>query len=399
MRVWQAFRGSGDHKQGAPGPMVIRSEPPVALSARVYEDLDALPQRFEELFRRAGNESLFHTLPWYRNFVRTVLDAEERLRIYAVEDASGAPRGALLMRHGARRAVPLRADALAGLANYYSSLFGPVMDPGDTEIPGILAVMARAIAADPQRWDTVDLHPLALDDVFPQIETALRGAGYIVGRYFCFGNWYLQVDGRPFRDYINSRPSRLSATGQRKRRKLERSGRLRFELITGLQGLDRALADYEAVYRSSWKAAEPYPGFIGGLARACAEQGWLRLGIAYLDGQPAAAQLWTVVEGTASIFKLAYDERFEKESVGTVLSSLLMQHVLEVDKVRSVDYLTGDDPYKRDWMSHRRERWGIIAFNPRTPRGLLAAARHQAGKAARRIAGLIAPGRSRPGET
>jgi CelD/BcsL family acetyltransferase involved in cellulose biosynthesis len=133
-----------------------------------------------------------------------------------------------------------------------------------------------------------------------------------------------------------------------------------------------------------------------GLARRCAEQGWLRLGIAYLDGEPAAAQLWIVADGTASIFKVAYDQRFAKESVGTLLTSLLMEHVMERDKVSVVDYLTGDDGYKKDWMSQRRERWGIVAFNPRTLLGLLCAARHFGGRAARRLRQRLIPSAAAP---
>jgi CelD/BcsL family acetyltransferase involved in cellulose biosynthesis len=102
-----------------------------------------------------------------------------------------------------------------------------------------------------------------------------------------------------------------------------------------------------------------------------------------MDGVPAAAQVWIVVNGTASIFKMAYDERYAKESVGTVLSSLLMERVIDVEKVRVVDYLSGDDAYKRDWMSLRRERWGIMAFNLRTPLGLAAAMRHLGARAAK----------------
>jgi len=54
--------------------------------------------------------------------------------------------------------------------------------------------------------------------------------------------------------------------------------------------------------------------------------------------------------------------------------------------VTEVDYLSGDDGYKKDWMSQRRERWGILALNPRTPRGVLAIARHVGGRAVKRVA-------------
>jgi len=41
-----------------------------------------------------------------------------------------------------------------------------------------------------------------------------------------------------------------------------------------------------------------------------------------------------------------------------VLTAALMQHALDVDRVQTVDYLIGDDAYKREWMSHRREPAG-----------------------------------------
>jgi CelD/BcsL family acetyltransferase involved in cellulose biosynthesis len=64
----------------------------------------------------------------------------------------------------------------------------------------------------------------------------------------------------------------------------------------------------------------------------------------------------------------------------------MMQHVIDVDRVREVDYLTGDDAYKRDWMSHSRERHGLVAYNLRTPRGLALAAIHLAGSKLKRLA-------------
>jgi hypothetical protein len=54
----------------------------------------------------------------------------------------------------------------------------------------------------------------------------------------------------------------------------------------------------------------------------------------------------------------------------------MMQHVLDVDRVDEVDYLAGDEPYKREWMSTRRERRGVVAFNPHSICALADAARH-----------------------
>ena len=60
------------------------------------------------------------------------------------------------------------------------------------------------------------------------------------------------------------------------------------------------------------------------------------------------------------------------------------QHAIEVDGVGEVDYLSGDDAYKQDWMSQRRERVGLVAFRTDSLAGLAAAGRHFLGKHLRR---------------
>jgi hypothetical protein len=54
-----------------------------------------------------------------------------------------------------------------------------------------------------------------------------------------------------------------------------------------------------------------------------------------------------------------------------VLSAALFRHVIDVDGVAHVDFGTGDDPYKRDWMEQVRPRWRIDAMRPFAPQNWL----------------------------
>jgi len=96
-----------------------------------------------------------------------------------------------------------------------------------------------------------------------------------------------------------------------------------------------------------------------------------------------------VWRGKATIVKLAHDERFAALSPGSLLTAHVMAHVLGEGGVREVDFGRRDDAYKQLWLPRRREKWGLLAFNPRTLRGRLAALRHIGGAAARRTLGRI----------
>ena len=59
-------------------------------------------------------------------------------------------------------------------------------------------------------------------------------------------------------------------------------------------------------------------------------------------------------------------------------------HVLDKDRVHRIDYGNGNEPYKADWMEEKRTLWRLSAFNPRTVRGLIGAARAKASSLAAR---------------
>jgi len=212
---------------------------------------------------------------------------------------------------------------------------------------------------------------------FNRLLTGLKNAGYWADTFFCFGNWYLEVDGRSFSDYFLTLPAPLRNSIARGKRRLNSAGPWTIQIQKTPDGaLEAAIADFVSVYSSSWKGPEPNTQFVPSLARMAAAKGWLRLGVLRRDDKAIAAQMWLVKDDKASIFKLAYVNGFERFSAGSVLTSAMMEHVIDVDQVREVDYLTGDDTYKRDWMSHRRERRGIVAFNPMKIRGVWKAFLH-----------------------
>lgn len=253
---------------------------------------------------------------------------------------------------------------LEGMANWYTFRLRPVASAGaDRE-----ALMA-AIAADlSDRSHRIVLGGVPNEDRSADlIERAFASAGWTVRREQCDVNHILNVAGRSYADYLAARPGRLRTTLKRKSAKVD---------AVVLDHFDHEVWNaYEAIYRQSWKPEEGSPEFLRAFAMAEAKAGRLRLGIARAGGEAIASQMWTVEGGTAFIHKLAHLEAARALSPGTVLSAALFRHVIDVDRVDLVDFGTGDDGYKRDWMEEVRPRYRLDMYRPLAPQNWLVFAR------------------------
>lgn len=349
----------------------------------VYQSLESLPDSYQQVFEIAHQTgSFFSSFAWFDNLIHNALSIDHSICLFGLEDDLDVKAYALMpMCFVTSEQHWYRPRKLIAASNYYTSFFSPIQANSVPYAHENINLLVRAIVNETSQWDSIDLQPMAIgSNQFDSIEQAFRQSGAFIQTYFCFGNWYLKVAGRTFQEYFNSVPSRVRNTIARKAKLLERSDGLHIKLVQSEDELSTAIADYEQVYQASWKLPEAHPLFIVGLMRTCAQQGWLRLGIAYVGDQPVAAQIWIVHQQVASIYKLAYNEKFAKFSIGSILTSRMMEYVIDIDHVEEVDYLTGDDDYKQDWMSHRRERWGCIAFNQRTLKGTLSACWHLGGR-------------------
>lgn len=269
----------------------------------------------------------------------------------------GLPPVLAVARAGDQAAVlPLAGQTgrLTALSNWYTFRFRPILS-GDS---ALLTVLARDLAS---RGHRVTLSGIPDEDGSAGLlERAFADAGWLVLREVCDTNHVLRVGGRGYEDYLADRPGKLRTTLKRK------SGKMETQVLAGFD--ETAWAAYEDIYAESWKPEEGSPDFLRTFAREEGKAGRLRLGIAHAGGQPVAAQMWTVEGGTAFIHKLAYREASRPLSPGSVLTAAMMRHVIDIDRVAFVDFGTGDDPYKRDWMEESRPRYRLDMFRPAVPR-------------------------------
>ncbi|MEW6994898.1 GNAT family N-acetyltransferase [Colwelliaceae bacterium MEBiC 14330] len=208
--------------------------------------------------------------------------------------------------------------------------------------------------------------------------------------YFPFQRVFSQSDNIyqegivDYQQYYQQRPSQLRNTIKRRQQKLTQVHQYRIEIITSLSAFSRAFDAYKTIYKQSWKGNEFSYDFIEEVCLAALAENKLRLGLLWVDDEPAAAQLWflqststddNTTMKTASIFKLAYNPKYQKFSVGSLLSLALSEQVITKDKVTSIEFGMGGERYKQDWLTSKRTRQVLQVFNQQTIYGKLAIVR------------------------
>ena len=326
------------------------------LAAREYHSLDDVRRRIAPRLEDAA-PSLFAGPIWFEALHRHCL-ADTPVRVVMAEQ--GQAEAWLFLHDGDQR----RSSAMA---NWYSFTWSPLFlgDPDAALQARLLEAIAKHLL---KHRAQIDLYPL--EDSAP-ILAALRKAGWFAVARTMGGRHVLDVGGRDFAAYWSARPGRLKELVRRKGRQSP------FALTIHSEVDDRLWQDYAQIHARSWKEPEPDGGLalLREIAEREAQAGRLRLGFARRGGHPVAAQLWTIDGSTALIHKLCHDRSFDAHSPGTLLSHAMFAHAIDRDQVASIDYGTGDNAYKSDWMDMRIPLHRIDAFNPRAASAWLPAAR------------------------
>lgn len=336
----------------------------MAIEITSFTDLDAVAADAAGALDRGSQASLFDRLDWYRLLTAHCAIPGEMLIVRARDDHGAV--WLFLSRQG-RQAV--------SLANWYTFASGPVS--AGTPHSALFEALARHLRTN-ERIAALVLSPLNTDRL-DKVVDPFRSAGWIGIARPTTVNWICAPRSKSWDAYLQARPTRVQNTVRRK----SRAADIKIEIID-VFSYDK-WNTYEHIYSLSWKQAEGSPAFLRALAEQESAAGTLRLGLAFDGDEAIAAQFWLVENGKATVHKLAHVEARRSESPGTLLTAAMFRHVIEQDAVHQIDFGTGDDGYKADWMDERRPLYSLHLFNPSTAHGLFGAARESLSVARARI--------------
>lgn len=322
----------------------------MAIDIACFSDADAVSADARGALDRQRQHRLFDRLDWYRLILEHCPPGGVPLIVRARDE--GAAAWLFLVRNG---------DQAAALANWYTFETGLIEEGAATL--HLAAAIARHLRQT-ERIAVIDLFPIP-EARMTALSSAFRSAGWQGRSVAASTNWSMFVSSMDWEQFLKGRPARLRNTIRRRAR-----NNYSIEILSYFD--DDKWDIYEHIYRGSWKPEEGSPAMLRALACQQGEAGTLRLGLAFDEGKPVAAQFWLVENGAATIHKLAHVEAARGKSPGTILTAAMFRHAIEQDKVTRIDFGTGDDAYKADWMDQVNPLYRLRFYNLRKLPGIIA---------------------------
>ena len=335
-----------------------------------YRGLTATPESALGLIDRERGTDFFRCRAWYEHFERQGLYPNTELQAFAVGDQA-SPHGLAI---GIRRLAPLgllKAEVIhfshPDQAEFQAFVSPEAGNQGEIFDRVVGCLSDGRDRVDMIRTGTFDSRGPTIDE-FRQI---LRRHGFLTQSYFVCANWYEEVGGATADQYLAARPKTLHDIVKRRAKRLQNQAAGQIQILHGGEQLAMGIADYARITAASWQGRDiTARDYLPSLMKLAASLGVLRLGLIYVDGRPAGAQICFVSNGKASFYRTAFDPSFRRFSVGTLIIHDMVRHVIDVDKVELIDFGIGDQAYKQGWAGTRRELWGIAGFNRRSLAGL-----------------------------
>lgn len=231
--------------------------------------------------------------------------------------------------------------------------------------------VVRAVLTDlscRRAWDITTLRRVSPSFFLDELITVSREKRYHID--ICTTSDYLVTLPKNYGDYLASRSSKFRNNLMHAHKRLLEAGKISIERLSPFTRPARALALCEEVARQSWqfKAGKSHfnvngsASFYANLGQSGRWTGGEEFVVLLVGNKPAAFMLGCKRGRTYYLIDTAYDEQFRHVSVGRVLFSKTIEHLIERGDVDRFN-LEGGGEYKDYYANERRAVRSITMYS------------------------------------
>jgi CelD/BcsL family acetyltransferase involved in cellulose biosynthesis len=341
------------------------------LQIDLIEDADTLMtlrDEWDRLLAESPADGMFLTWEWLSTWWRH-LSRDRRLFLLAVRsDGELAALAPLAVRlPGLHSALPFPYLEFLGSGSVGSDYLDLIMRRGRERES--LALLAERLAREKLllELDQVRTGTAAVFD----LARLLSRRGWRAARETINECRFITLAGHSWDSYLGSLGRAHRQNFRRRLRTLERSFKVRWEVVRAEDGRAQALERLFVLHGARWRErgvsnafhTPAHVAFHQEVTRLACERGWLRLCLLELDGTPAAALYGFRYRDVFYFYQSGFDPAFSRHSVGLVTMGLAIKSAIE-EGAREFDLLQGVEGYKGLWARQERELSRVEIYPP-----------------------------------
>jgi CelD/BcsL family acetyltransferase involved in cellulose biosynthesis len=365
----------------------VAAEADVPIDVAIVQDRETLVRlepEWNALVAQTGNEPFYrheYIASWIQSFT-----PRQPLKLLVGRNRAGRLVALLPLVEERTSICGIPATLWASPTNVHSYRFDLIaVDPASAS-----TAFLRRLRAE-KGWDGVRLTDVAPYGRAWQLHAAARDAGLPAGVYEAQRSTYISLPSS-YDELASGLSAKFRSNLRRRRKLLEKKGRVSVELVTGGPELQGKLEQCFAIEQSGWKGRSGEPanhdprihGFYSELARRASAEGSFSLFLLHLDDRPIAFHYGLTQDGVYSLIMTSYDESLHDCSPG----HLLVEEVLKVciaNGRREFDFLGCDLEWKRAWSPTARPHSWLFLFRDSLRGRLLEAIKFRWAPALRRL--------------
>jgi hypothetical protein len=338
------------------------------------EGLESLRDAWNEIVSGMTRRHFFHLWEWHHSYLQYLVPDPNNLKFFLFTKGE-TPIAIFPLQFTKISLGGLKLKALAFPTHNHVLLCDVICHSNILHLP-LFQLLSAYLRNQRKSWDLIQLPHVLEDACAIQVMNNTPPSRFL-----------LRQDGRcDFMDTTETYESFISGLSKNFRRSLKRAKQYLDEL-PGLQftfthngpELEEKLEAFMDVEASGWKGAQGigtaiklHPSltcFYRTLTRTLSTSGKVSINTLTQDGKCIAAQFCILLDDTAYVLKIGYDENYKRYAPGNLLLDLFIKQCMDDHTIKNVNLIT-DAEWHEDWKPKYYHRSRLYIFNT-TPAGLI----------------------------
>jgi len=338
------------------------------------EGFESLRNTWEDVVSGMESRRFFHLWEWYHSYL-ICLESDPNAMMFFLFKKGKTPVAIFPLQFTKISLGSLKLKALAFPSHSHLLLCDLICHRNALHLP-LFHLLREYLRNQNQSWDLVQLPHLLEDACAIQLIHNRPPARFLLRHE---GRCDFMVTTGTYDSFLSGISRNLRRNIKRAKQSLDELPGVEFTFTHNGPELEAKLDAFMDVEASGWKGAlasgtaiKLHPNlqcFYRMLTRTLSASGKVSINTLTADGKCIAAQFCILLDNTAYVLKIGYDEGYKRYSPGNLLVDLLVKRGIEDGTIESINLVT-DAEWHVDWRPNAYDKSTLYLFNA-TPAGLI----------------------------